>query len=243
MFNEAVRCRPRSYGNIAVNLSGGLDSGSVITIASLFMRGKSERLIAFTSASMLDIRKFEDERFGNEFSLAKASARHAGNAELFPVTAEASSPIEAILKMLFILNAPDSSLSPTVRSPLEFRYRMLKPGGVGTGTQGTTIFSAHGLQRLDPTADIRVLAFILSVPDRIFIDPKTGLNSWLIREAMKGRLPDEVRLKRSRGLQAAGLVPRLRVCADEVETALDELARGAASAYVNVPYMRARYGK
>lgn len=347
VFDEAVRCRLRSYGNIAVSLSGGLDSGSVITTASLFMGGKSDRLLAFTSVPLLDIRKYEDERFGNEFSLAKASARQAGNAEWFPVIAEAASPIKAIRKMLLIrnepvhgpsnafwmfelmravgahgcrviltgtsgnigvswkgnvfsqsigfqlrylgwkrwtkeaarqyapagllkayrlmqkakngfwkstainhdfadrlnllnlmLNAPDSPLSSTVLDPLAFRYKILNPGCIGNGSQATTIYSAHGLQMRDPTADARVLAFTLSVPDRIFMDPKTGVNRWLIREAMKGRLPDEVRLNRKMGVQAADLVPRLRMCANEVETALDELARGTAADYVNVPYMR-----
>lgn len=90
----------------------------------------------------------------------------------------------------------------------------------------------------DPTADARVLAFTFSIPDHVFIDPRSGTDRWLIREAMKGRLPDEVRLNRDRGRQAGDLVPRLRACAGEVETALDELARGPAAEYVDVVYMR-----
>ena len=80
--------------------------------------------------------------------------------------------------------------------------------------------------------------FTLSVPDHIFIDPETGMDRWLIREAMKDRLPDAVRLNRQRGRQAGDLVPRLRACANEVETALDEIARGPAAEYVDVTYMR-----
>ena len=67
---------------------------------------------------------------------------------------------------------------------------------------------------------------------------RTELNRWLIRAAMKDRLPDEVRLNRKRGRQAGDLVPRLRVCASEVETALNELAQGPAVDYVDVPHMR-----
>jgi asparagine synthase (glutamine-hydrolysing) len=55
---------------------------------------------------------------------------------------------------------------------------------------------------------------------------------------MQDRLPDEVRLNRRRGRQAGDLVPRLRACASEVEVALDELGRGPAAIYVDVPYMR-----
>ncbi len=59
----------------------------------------------------------------------------------------------------------------------------------------------------------------------------------LIRDAMKGRLPDEVRLNRKRGKQAIDIVMCLRACAAEVEQALNELECGPAAAYVDVPYM------
>ena len=70
------------------------------------------------------------------------------------------------------------------------------------------------------------------------MDPESGLDRLLIRAAMKDRLPDEVRLNRRRGRQAGDLVPRLRASSDEVETALEELARGPAAAYVDVPHIR-----
>jgi len=76
------------------------------------------------------------------------------------------------------------------------------------------------------------------VPDHIFIDPKTRVNRWLIREAMKGRLPEEVRLNRKRGRQSGDLVPRLRASAGEVESSLNELEHGPAAIYVDVDYMR-----
>jgi len=106
------------------------------------------------------------------------------------------------------------------------------------GAYAAEIAGAHGLEVRDPTADARVLAYTFSVPDRIFIDPQTGLNRWLIREAMKGRLPDEVRLNRNIGVQAGDLVPRLRACAQEVEEALSEISKGPAAEYVDIAYMR-----
>jgi|SRR5882672_1727804 len=124
-------------------------------------------------------------------------------------------------------------------SPREMRYRALLPGRSFGGALHAEMGAAHGLEIRDPTADARVLAFTLSVPDHIFIDPETGLDRWLIREAMKGLLPDAVRLNRGRGRQAGDLVPRLRACASEVEIVLDELTRGSAASYVDVAYMRA----
>ena len=81
-------------------------------------------------------------------------------------------------------------------------------------------------------------AFTFSIPDEVFIDPASGLDRWIVRQAMKDRLPEVVRLNRRRGRQAADLVPRLRVSAEEVNAALHELALGPAAEYVDVPYMR-----
>lgn len=88
----------------------------------------------------------------------------------------------------------------------------------------------NGVDIRDPTADVRVLEFCYSVPDRVFMCPETGLDRWLIREAMRGRLSDVVRLNTRRGRQAADLVPRLRACSDEVSESLDHVSRTAASA-------------
>lgn len=346
IFDEAVRCRLRSAGDIAATLSGGLDSGSVAATAARLLRGTNTRLFAFTAVPLSETREYVRNGFGDEFPLARATAEHAGNIDLCRVTAEYITPIQAIrlaldshsepghgaansfwLQELMeaarknrcpvlltgqmgnggvswpgdassqstgfqlrrlgwrrwskdrakryapalvnayrkmrrpkngwwassaihpdfasrlnlrdrMLSAPDSPLTPWPLIPRERRCLVLRPGQSFGGAWWHESSAAFGLEVRDPTADARVLAFALSVPDHIFRDPETGLDRWLIREAMKGRLPDEVRLNRTRGRQSADLVPRLRASAHEVETALDELKRGPAAAYVNVPYMR-----
>jgi asparagine synthase (glutamine-hydrolysing) len=122
--------------------------------------------------------------------------------------------------------------------PLTARFHILKPGRSLAGDLHAGFGATAGISVSDPTADPRVLEYCLSVPDRIFIDPETGTDRWLIRAAMKDRLPDTVRLNRKRGIQAADLVPRLRACRDEVEEALDECARGQAAEFIDVPHMR-----
>ncbi len=124
------------------------------------------------------------------------------------------------------------------RSPLQERLSILMPGRSTLGSLWAEMGARFNQDVRDPTCDLRVIEFTMSVPDWVFIDPDRGLDRWLIRDAMRGRLPDQVRLNRSVGMQAADLVRRLRDCADEVETALDELATGPAGEYVDVPYMR-----
>jgi asparagine synthase (glutamine-hydrolysing) len=130
----------------------------------------------------------------------------------------------------------DAEAQPS-RTPLEQR-RWLRPGRSFIGALHAQMGAAHGLDVRDPTGDARVLAFTFSVPDWVFMDPASGLDRWLIRAAMQGRLPDDVRLNRRRGRQAGDLVPRLRACAAEVEAALDEIARGPGGGYVDVSRLR-----
>jgi len=343
VFDEAVRCRLRSEKDIAVSLSGGLDSGAVAATAAELLKRENRRLTAFTSVPRWDPDKYVRQRLGNEFPLARAVAKQASNIDLYPVAAESITPIQAIRRLLMITNEPGhvagnayisqairmatrvygcrillngamgnggvswagsifsqaaayqirhlglegwlkeyvkqhapfpalkawramrmrkdgwrqfSAINPDLANRLnlldrylsdrelylrglrETRYTILKPGRSLAGCMQAEMAAAYGLEVRDPTADVRVLTFTFSVPDHIFIDPETGMDRWLIRAAMKDRLPDEVRLNRRRGFSGSDLVPRLRACAGEVETALDELASGPAAAYVNVPYMR-----
>lgn len=98
--------------------------------------------------------------------------------------------------------------------------------------------SAFGVEIRDPTADIRLLTYCLGVPPHLFVDASTSMNRMLMRTAMAGRLPDAVRLNRRRGLQSADIIYRLRADRDAMAACLDELARGDAGNYVNLPAMR-----
>jgi asparagine synthase (glutamine-hydrolysing) len=49
VFFEAVNCRLRSVGSVGIMLSGGLDSGSIASVAALKLQEEGKRLKAFTS--------------------------------------------------------------------------------------------------------------------------------------------------------------------------------------------------
>lgn len=346
VFEESVRVRLRTSGSdtIAATLSGGLDSSSVAVTAAEILKKEDRRLNAYTSIPVADTSKSDGRCIGNEFPLAEATARFAGNIDLYTVNAADISPIQAIRSMLRIVHEPshaagnffwilelnrravvdgckvlltgqignatiswtgDLSSQPFAyqlqrlgwqkllkqkiketaplqflklyrmwrqnksewyrssailpefaqridlygqmlndtnnlgfRSPQEMRHTFINPGRIMVGALHAEMGAAAGLEIRDPTADARVIEYTYSVPDHIFMNPETDQDRWLIREAMKGRLPEGVRLNRRFGRQAADRVQRLRACAREVDSVLDELAAGPAIEYVDVAYMR-----
>ena len=106
--------------------------------------------------------------------------------------------------------------------PLQLRYATILPGRSFLGSIWAENGAAHGLDVRDATFDKRVMEFTVSVPDREYAGPGE-MERWLIRSAMEGLMPDEVRLSRRRGRQAADLGQRLIQSAVEVEAALCEL--------------------
>lgn len=89
----------------------------------------------------------------------------------------------------------------------DFRLEMLGPeAALGMGID-SELGSRHGLSLQDPTANLRLIEFLLRVPDDQF---KRGDNgSWLFRRAFDGRMPAPVVNSRRKGLQAADVGHRL----------------------------------
>jgi asparagine synthase (glutamine-hydrolysing) len=87
-----------------------------------------------------------------------------------------------------------------------------------TGTTGTKLSLNYSLRPHDPTNDLRVVQFCLSVPIEQYISE--GLGRSLIRRATKGYLPDKVRLnQRVRGIQGVDVIQRMSA---QWQTFIDE---------------------
>lgn len=89
-----------------------------------------------------------------------------------------------------------------------------------TGTCGTKLSLRYGLRGRDPTNDIRVIRFCLSLPFEQYV--QNGLDRALIRRATKNYLPDKVRLNQKiRGIQGADglyrMIPHWQSFIEEVE--------------------------
>jgi len=89
---------------------------------------------------------------------------------------------------------------------LQARLQLLKSAG-GIGSIWAALGPAYGLEVRDPTMDKRLMEFCLAIPDEQY--RLNGQNRALIRRAMRGLLPDEVRLNTRRGMQAADLGRRI----------------------------------
>lgn len=77
-----------------------------------------------------------------------------------------------------------------------------------TNSLATKLSLKHGLWKRDPTNDLRVIRFCLSIPEDQFVHD--GLDRALIRRSTKDYLPDDVRLNQKvRGIQGADWVHRM----------------------------------
>lgn len=125
--------------------------------------------------------------------------------------------------------------------PLPHRYGVIRPGASPAGSIWAENSAAHGLDIRDATFDKRVMEFTISIPDREYTGPD-GTDRWVLRAAMRGLMPEDVRLNRRLGMQAADLGQRLIDSAPEVESTLDELERSElVHKYLDLDRMRAAW--
>jgi asparagine synthase (glutamine-hydrolysing) len=111
-------------------------------------------------------------------------------------------------------------------------HRVAWQVGVGWKQLG----AAFGISVRDPSQDVRLLSFALSIPDRLWQGP---MDRWLFRTAIDGIVPDGVRLNARRGLQAADIVDRLRRHRAELDDAFREIeASSLAQRCLDLPYCR-----
>ncbi|MGJ9459033.1 asparagine synthase-related protein [Oceanobacillus sp. CF4.6] len=107
-----------------------------------------------------------------------------------------------------------------------------------TGTIETKLSLKYSLWNRDPTNDINVIRFCLSLPKEQYVN--SGFERSLIRRVTKGKLPDKVRLNQtSRGVQGADVIQRM---APSWESFIEELYQlcedDRMSAFLNIPLLK-----
>ena len=85
--------------------------------------------------------------------------------------------------------------------------------------------AGFGIDFRTPAFDRRLVEFCIGIPEDQYL--RKGRERWLIRRAMKGRLPDVVLYNKNTGSQAADWYPRLTRERDHIAAELKRLAANA----------------
>ncbi|MDD9266539.1 lasso peptide isopeptide bond-forming cyclase [Paenibacillus sp. GCM10023248] len=112
-----------------------------------------------------------------------------------------------------------------------------------TNTLMTKLSLRYSLWQRDPTNDLRVIRFCLSVPEEQYV--QNGLDRALIRRSTKKLLPDKVRLNlHYRGVQGADWVHRMTPYWNEFKNELKSLSKDdRVLAYIDGEVLNAALGK
>lgn len=117
------------------------------------------------------------------------------------------------------------------------RLRTLRLGYNVVGPIWSAISAGSDIEVRDPTMDEAVVEFCLRVPEEQYC--VRGQYRSLIRRAMKGLLPDVVRLNEKRGKQAEDVAYRIRATRGEWVDALAQLEKSAlAREVLDLPRLR-----
>ncbi|MHC1703190.1 MAG: asparagine synthase-related protein [Tenuifilaceae bacterium] len=100
----------------------------------------------------------------------------------------------------------DSTFSK-IKDITSMQLEIIKPGEAIVGQQWLETGTHFGIDVRDPSMDKRIIEFCLATPDRVYI--KNNQGRILIREAMKGSVPEEILWTTKRGLQAADVKERI----------------------------------
>lgn len=115
--------------------------------------------------------------------------------------------------------------------------RMAVLGRVDPGMLFRAERRRFGFVQRDPMADRRLVEFCLAIPPEQYL--LHGESRSLVRRAMAGILPDQIRLERRRGLQGADWALTLNAERAQIAAELDRLERSPlASASLDLPRLR-----
>ncbi len=95
----------------------------------------------------------------------------------------------------------------------------------------------HGIETRDPTADTRVVEFCLAIPETQY--HRGGEKRWLIRRAMRGRVPDQVLDRKEFGGQGADWMDWMHFLRPDAARELDNMDRSeTARDLLDLPRLR-----
>lgn len=123
------------------------------------------------------------------------------------------------------------SIGTVLDTPKNLMNLIIEQARNGRMPLGGLVSKKFGFEMADPTGSPELIEFCYSLPNEVFFG-KEGLSRNLIREIMKGILPDSVRLETKKGHQSADIGARLKDTSIEVEEALSTLSKNKTFEYL-----------
>ncbi|MEH6944562.1 asparagine synthase-related protein, partial [Bacillus sp. JJ722] len=107
VFKKATTSRLRTHRKVGANLSGGLDSGSVVSFASNALRNQNKELYTFSSIPTAEFDDWTPKRFmADERPLINSTIDYVGNIDAQFLNFEGRSPLTEIDEWLDLMEMP-----------------------------------------------------------------------------------------------------------------------------------------
>ncbi|WP_310175458.1 asparagine synthase-related protein [Neobacillus niacini] len=107
VFHEAVACRIRTHGKVGSHLSGGLDSGTVVSFAAKALNKENKRLHTFSYVPEESFRDWTAKYYlPNERPYIEETIKHVGNIDDQYLSFEGKSPLSEVDDFLNIMEMP-----------------------------------------------------------------------------------------------------------------------------------------
>jgi asparagine synthase (glutamine-hydrolysing) len=148
LYDEVVgECLRIGRGSVAATLSGGLDSGSVVSLAAPRLQDKGQMLTAFVHAPFYEPTLAGSTRTGDELALAQQTADHVGNTNVVAVRSQDKTLLWGMKQALDVHDMPGHAadhffwLFDIQQQARSLGAKVLLTGQVGNATVS---YAGHG---------------------------------------------------------------------------------------------------
>lgn len=101
---------------------------------------------------------------------------------------------------------------------------IFRPGSNSRCDWGADMGNYFGIEARDPTADIDLVEYCLTIPNQAFFT-NNGTNRLVLKEMMKGLLPDEVLYAKRKGLQGSDIYFRVNENINAINKLVNDLIK------------------
>lgn len=167
------------------------------------------------------------------YELLKRNIRYNDSMQKYVSEIFLMEPIEVKYHIIKDIEENNKKYVPRVRDIVEIKD-IFRDHYIGRSLVGSACGHYFGLELRDPCTDQDVMEYFYSIPNEAFFDEHYN-NRMLVKQMMKGRIPDKVLFQKKRGLQSADIAYRVKAQALELTSAFENVKHSpAANHYIDV---------